>query len=451
MSPSDAIYAKVVARDPDQPEFHQAVKEVLESLEPVLEENPEYISIVERVVEPERLIHFRVPWVDDAGNTQVNRGFRIQFNGAIGPYKGGLRFHPSVNASILKFLAFEQIFKNSLTGLPMGGGKGGSDFDPKGKSDGEVMRFCQSFMMELWRHIGQDCDVPAGDIGVGGREIGYMFGMYKRLQNEFQGGVLTGKGLSYGGSLIRPEATGYGLVYFAREMLATKGKSFEGAVVSISGSGNVAQFACEKVLDLGGKPVTFSDSSGFIHDPDGIDREKLAWVMDLKNNRRGRISEYAKQYPSATFTASAPEPSSNALWGVDVDVALPCATQNELNGEEAKMLVANNVIAVGEGANMPCTPEAVEVFQEAGVLFAPGKASNAGGVATSGLEMSQNSLRLGWTREEVDQRLEGIMVNIHKNAFETAKKYGREGDYVFGANVAGFLKVAEAMIAQGVV
>ena len=451
MSPSDAIYAKVVARDPDQPEFHQAVKEVLESLEPVLEENPEYISIVERVVEPERLIHFRVPWVDDAGNTQVNRGFRIQFNGAIGPYKGGLRFHPSVNASILKFLAFEQIFKNSLTGLPMGGGKGGSDFDPKGKSDAEVMRFCQSFMMELWRHIGQDCDVPAGDIGVGGREIGYMFGMYKRLQNEFQGGVLTGKGLSYGGSLIRPEATGYGLVYFAREMLATKGKSFEGAVVSISGSGNVAQFACEKVLDLGGKPVTFSDSSGFIHDPDGIDREKLAWVMDLKNNRRGRISEYAKQYPSATFTASAPEPSSNALWGVDVDVALPCATQNELNGEEAKMLVANNVIAVGEGANMPCTPEAVEVFQKAGVLFAPGKASNAGGVATSGLEMSQNSLRLAWTREEVDQRLEGIMVNIHKNAFETAKKYGREGDYVFGANVAGFLKVAEAMIAQGVV
>ena len=451
MSPSDAIYAKVVARDPDQPEFHQAVKEVLESLEPVLEANPAYVSIVERVVEPERLIHFRVPWVDDSGNTQVNRGFRIQFNGAIGPYKGGLRFHPTVNTSILKFLAFEQIFKNSLTGLPMGGGKGGSDFDPKGKSDGEVMRFCQSFMMELWRHIGHDCDVPAGDIGVGGREIGYMFGMYKRLQNEFQAGVLTGKGLAYGGSLIRPEATGYGLVYFAREMLATKGKSFEGATVSISGSGNVAQFACEKVLDLGGIPVTFSDSSGFIHDPDGIDREKLAWVMDLKNNRRGRISEYAKQYPSATFTASAPEPSVNGLWNVKVDVALPCATQNELNGEEAEMLVANNVIAVGEGANMPCTPEAVEVFQKAGVLFAPGKASNAGGVATSGLEMSQNSLRLSWTREEVDQRLEEIMVNIHKNAFETAKQYGREGDYVFGANVAGFLKVAEAMIAQGVV
>ena len=451
MSPSDAIYAKVVARDPDQPEFHQAVKEVLESLEPVLEAKPEFISIVERVVEPERLIHFRVPWVDDSGITHVNRGFRIQFNGAIGPYKGGLRFHPSVNTSILKFLAFEQIFKNSLTGLPMGGGKGGADFNPKGKSDGEVMRFCQSFMMELWRHIGHDCVVPAGDIGVGGREIGYMFGMYKRLQNEFQAGVLTGKGRAYGGSLIRPEATGYGLVYFAREMLATKGKSFEGATVSISGSGNVAQFACEKVLDLGGKPVTFSDSSGFIHDPEGIDREKLAWVMDLKNNRRGRISEYAKQYPSATFTASAPEPAVNGLWNVNVDVALPCATQNELNGEEAEMLVANNVIAVGEGANMPCTPEAVEVFQKAGVLFAPGKASNAGGVATSGLEMSQNSLRLSWTREEVDKRLEDIMVNIHKSAFETAKEYGREGDYVFGANVAGFLKVAEAMIAQGVV
>lgn len=451
MSPSDAIYAKVVARDPDQPEFHQAVKEVLESLEPVLEAHPEYVSVVERVVEPERLIHFRVPWVDDAGETQVNRGFRIQFNGAIGPYKGGLRFHPSVNASILKFLAFEQIFKNSLTGLPMGGGKGGADFNPKGKSDGEVMRFCQSFMMELWRHIGQDCDVPAGDIGVGGREIGYMFGMYKRLQNEFQGGVLTGKGLSYGGSLIRPEATGYGLVYFAREMLATKGKSFEGASVSISGSGNVAQFACEKVLDLGGKPVSMSDSSGFIHDADGIDREKLAWIMDLKNNRRGRISEYPKQFPSATFTASEPEPSLNGLWGINVDVALPCATQNEINGEEAKMLVANNVIAVGEGANMPCTPEAVEVFHESGILFAPGKASNAGGVATSGLEMSQNSLRLGWSREEVDERLENIMINIHKNASETAKKYGREGDYVFGANVAGFLKVAEAMIAQGIV
>jgi glutamate dehydrogenase (NADP+) len=451
MSATKDIYEAVVARDPNQPEFHQAVWEVLESLEPVIEQHPEYRSIVERIVEPERLIHFRVPWVDDAGAIQVNRGFRIQFNGAIGPYKGGLRFHPSVNASILKFLAFEQIFKNSLTGLPMGGGKGGSDFNPKGKSDEEVMRFCQSFMMELWRHIGHNCDVPAGDIGVGGREIGYMFGMYKKLRNEFQAGVLTGKGLSYGGSLIRPEATGYGLVYFAREMLAAQGKSFEGATVSISGSGNVAQFACEKVLDLGGKPVTMSDSSGFIHDSEGIDRAKLAWIMDLKNNRRGRISEYAAEFSSATFTASAPEPSSNGLWGVNVDVALPCATQNEINGTEAQMLVDNKVMAVAEGANMPCTPEAVEVFQKNGIMFAPGKASNAGGVATSGLEMSQNSLRYGWTREEVDAKLDNIMVNIHKNAAETAEKYGRPGDYVFGANVAGFLKIAEAMAAQGVV
>lgn len=451
MNAIDRIYESVKARDPDQPEFHQAVLEVLESLGPVLEKHPEYISIAERVVEPERLIHFRVPWVDDEGNVQVNRGYRIQFNGAIGPYKGGLRFHPSVNASILKFLAFEQIFKNSLTGLPMGGGKGGSDFNPKGKSDAEVMRFCQSFMMELWRHIGQDCDVPAGDIGVGGREIGYMFGMYKKLRNEFQAGVLTGKGRSYGGSLIRPEATGYGCVYFAREMLATKGKSFEGAVVSISGSGNVAQFACEKVLDLGGKPVTMSDSSGWIHVPAGIDREMLAFIMDLKNNKRGRIHEVADAYESVTFTPAAPEPSINGLWGVNVDIALPCATQNELNGEEASALVANSVIAVAEGANMPCTPEAVTAFQNAGVLFAPGKASNAGGVATSGLEMSQNSLRLSWTREEVDERLDNIMVNIHKAAAETAKEYGREGDYVFGANVAGFLKVADAMLQQGVI
>tara|TARA_B100001113_G_scaffold346665_1_gene337907 strand:+ start:1616 stop:2971 length:1356 start_codon:yes stop_codon:yes gene_type:complete len=445
------IYDAVVARDPEQPEFHQAVWEVLESLGPALERHPEYVDIVKRVVEPERLIHFRVPWVDDNGNEHVNRGFRIQFNGAIGPYKGGLRFHPSVNSSILKFLAFEQIFKNSLTGLPMGGGKGGSDFNPKGKSDAEVMRFCQSFMMELWRHIGQDCDVPAGDIGVGGREIGYMYGMYRKLRNEFQAGVLTGKGRSYGGSLIRPEATGYGLVYFAREMLAAQGQSFEGKLVSISGSGNVAQFACEKVLDLGGKPVTMSDSSGFIHDPAGIDREKLAWIMDLKNNRRGRISEYAAQFDGVTFTASAPEPTPNGLWGVNVDVALPCATQNELNGSEAQMLVDNNVMAVAEGANMPCTPEAVEVFQKNGILFAPGKASNAGGVATSGLEMSQNSLRLSWTREEVDEKLDAIMVGIHKAAYETAKEYGRDGDYVFGANVAGFLKIAEAMLAQGVV
>jgi len=451
MSVTKEIYDLVVARDPDQPEFHQAVWEVLESLEPVIKAHPEYRSIVERIVEPERLIHFRVPWVDDAGNVQVNRGYRIQFNGAIGPYKGGLRFHPSVNASILKFLAFEQIFKNSLTGLPLGGGKGGADFNPKGKSDSEVMRFCQSFMMELWRHIGHNCDVPAGDIGVGGREIGYMFGMYKKLRNEFQAGVLTGKGHSYGGSLIRPEATGYGLVYFAREMLATKGKSFEGATVAISGSGNVAQFACEKVLDLGGKPLTMSDSSGFIHDSEGISREKLAWIMDLKNNRRGRISEYVTQFSSATFTASEPEPSSNGLWGVNVDVALPCATQNEINVAEAQMLVDNNVMAVAEGANMPCTPKAVEVFQHSGVMFAPGKASNAGGVATSGLEMSQNSLRYGWSREEVDAKLDNIMVNIHKNAAETAEKYGRPGDYVFGANVAGFLKIADAMMAHGVV
>ena len=445
------IYDAVGARDPEQSEFHQAVWEVLESLGPALERHPEYVDMAKRVVEPERLVHFRVPWVDDNGNVHVNRGFRVQFNGAIGPYKGGLRFHPSVNTSILKFLAFEQIFKNSLTGLPMGGGKGGSDFDPKGKSDAEVMRFCQSFMMELWRHIGQDCDVPAGDIGVGGREIGYMYGMYRKLRNEFQAGVLTGKGLSYGGSLIRPEATGYGLVYFAREMLAAQGKSFEGALVSISGSGNVAQYACEKVLDLGGKPITMSDSSGFIHDPAGIDREKLAWIMDLKNNRRGRISEYASHFDGVVFTASAPEPTPNGLWGINADVALPCATQNEQNGAEAQMLVDNNVIAVAEGANMPCTPEAVEVFQKNGVLFAPGKASNAGGVATSGLEMSQNSLRLSWTREEVDERLDAIMVGIHKAAYETAKEYGREGDYVFGANVAGFLKIAEAMLAQGVV
>ena len=453
MSVIHDIFEKVKQRDPDQPEFHQAVWEVLESLEPVLEAHPEYVEagIVERIVEPERLIHFRVPWVDDNGVVQTNRGFRVQFNSAIGPYKGGLRFHPSVNASILKFLAFEQVFKNSLTTLPLGGGKGGSDFNPKGKSDGEVMRFCQSFMMELWRHIGHNSDIPAGDIGVGRREIGYLFGMYKKLKNEFQAGVLTGKGKSYGGSLIRPEATGYGLVYFAREMLATKGKSFEGATVAISGSGNVAQFACEKVLHLGGIPVTMSDSSGWIHDPSGIDREKLDWIMDLKNNRRGRISEYVDKFDGVTFTESEPEPAVNGIWGVNVDVALPCATQNEIDGEEAKMLVANNVIALAEGANMPCTPDAVAIFQDSGVLFAPGKASNAGGVATSGLEMSQNSLRLSWTREEVDKRLQDIMVSIHEQAHSTAKEYNREGDYVFGANVAGFLKIAKAMLAQGVI
>ena len=444
------VYENVKSRDPDQPEFHQAVLEVLESLTPIVDERPEFLeaNIYNRVVEPERLIQFRVPWVDDEGNMQVNRGFRVQFNGAIGPYKGGFRFHPSVNASILKFLGFEQIFKNSLTGLPMGGGKGGSDFNPKGKSDNEVMRFCQAFIGELWRHIGPDTDVPAGDIGVGGREIGYMFGMYKKMANEWSG-VLTGKGLPYGGSLIRPEATGYGCVYFVREMLATKGETMEGKRVSISGSGNVAQFAAEKVLDLGGIPVTLSDSSGFIHDPSGITREKLAWVMDLKNERRGRIKEYAEHFDGVEYHESKPEPSMNGLWSVDVDVALPCATQNELNGEEAAALVANGVLAVGEGANMPCTPEAVEAFQNAGVLFAPGKASNAGGVATSGLEMSQNSLRMSWTRQEVDEKLDGIMVGIHKAAYETAEKYGRSHDYVFGANVAGFLKVAEAMLAQG--
>ena len=441
------VYDEVIARDPNQPEFHQSVEEVLQSLGPVIDAHPDYLPAVKSVVEPERIIQFRVPWYDDEGNLHVNRGFRIQMNGAIGPYKGGLRFHPSVNQSILKFLAFEQVFKNSLTGLPLGGGKGGSDFNPKGRTDSEVRRFCQSFMMELWRHIGANLDVPAGDIGVGGREVGFLFGMYRKLANEFTG-VLTGKGLSYGGSLIRPEATGYGTVYFAREMLSTRNKSFEGAKVAVSGSGNVAQFAVEKVIDLGGKPITLSDSSGFIHDSDGIDREKLAWVMDLKNVRRGRIKEYAEHF-GCDYTETEPEPNLNGLWGTDVDIALPCATQNEINGEEAQMLVENGCIAVAEGANMPCTPEAVECFHENGLLFAPGKASNAGGVATSGLEMSQNSLRLNWTREEVDRRLEEIMVNIHRNAVDTASKYGMEGNYVAGANIAGVLKVAEAMEAQG--
>ncbi len=444
-----SVYDSVLARDPDQPEFHQAVEEVLDSLGPVIEANPGYIEVVRGMVEPERVIQFRVPWYDDDGDLHVNRGFRVQFNSAIGPYKGGLRFHPSVNLSILKFLGFEQVFKNSLTGLPMGGGKGGSDFDPKGKSDAEVKRFCQSFMMELWRHIGADLDVPAGDIGVGGREIGFLFGMYRKLANEFTG-VLTGKGRSYGGSRIRPEATGYGLVYFAREMLATKDKSFDGATVAISGSGNVAQFACEKVIELGGKPVTMSDSSGYIHDPSGIDREKLDWIMDLKNNRRGRMKEYAGHFDGVDYTESKPEPNLNQLWSTKVDVALPCATQNEVNGDEAKTLVDGGVIAVAEGANMPCTPDAVDCFLSNGVLFAPGKASNAGGVATSGLEMSQNSLRMSWSREEVDQKLEDIMVNIHKNAHETAERYGMPGNYVAGANIAGFLKVAESTMAQGI-
>jgi glutamate dehydrogenase (NADP+) len=444
-----SVYDSVLARDPDQPEFHQAVEEVLDSLGPVIEANPAYIDVVRGMVEPERVIQFRVPWYDDDDNLHVNRGFRVQFNSAIGPYKGGLRFHPSVNLSILKFLGFEQVFKNSLTGLPMGGGKGGSDFDPKGKSDAEVKRFCQSFMMELWRHIGADLDVPAGDIGVGGREIGFLFGMYRKLANEFTG-VLTGKGRSYGGSRIRPEATGYGLVYFAREMLATKGTSFEGATVAISGSGNVAQFACEKVIELGGKPVTMSDSSGYIHDSSGIDREKLDWIMDLKNNRRGRMKEYAERFDGVDYTESKPEPNLNQLWSSKVDVALPCATQNEVNGDEAKMLVDGGVTAVAEGANMPCTPEAVDCFLSNGVMFAPGKASNAGGVATSGLEMSQNSLRMSWSREEVDQKLESIMINIHKNTHATAERFGMPGNYVAGANIAGFLKVAESTMAQGI-
>jgi glutamate dehydrogenase (NADP+) len=445
----EKIYETVKVRDPNQPEFHQAVEEVLDSLKPVISEYPDYIDVIHSIVEPERIIQFRVPWYDDEGNLHVNRGFRVQFNSAIGPYKGGLRFHPSVNLSILKFLGFEQVFKNSLTGLPMGGGKGGSDFNPKGKSDAEVKRFCQSFMSELWRHIGADLDVPAGDIGVGGREIGYLFGMYKKMANEFTG-VLTGKGLSYGGSLVRPEATGYGLVYFAREMLATKGKSFDEATVAISGSGNVAQFACEKVIDIGGKPVTMSDSSGYIYDAAGIDREKLAWMMDLKNNRRGRIKEYADHFEGVEYTESKPEPNHNELWSTNVDVALPCATQNEINEAEAQMLAGSGVIAVAEGANMPCTPKAVKIFLDNGILFSPGKASNAGGVATSGLEMSQNSLRMSWTREEVDQKLEAIMVNIHKNAFETAEKYGMPGNYVAGANIAGFLKIAESTMAQGI-
>eukprot|EP00281_Chroomonas_sp_CCMP1168_P019826 CAMPEP_0206227018 /NCGR_PEP_ID=MMETSP0047_2-20121206/8400_1 /ASSEMBLY_ACC=CAM_ASM_000192 /TAXON_ID=195065 /ORGANISM="Chroomonas mesostigmatica_cf, Strain CCMP1168" /LENGTH=569 /DNA_ID=CAMNT_0053650143 /DNA_START=19 /DNA_END=1728 /DNA_ORIENTATION=- len=447
----EEVYAALVARDPNMPEFHQAAKEVLETLVPVLEANPEFAQqgILERLVEPERTISFRVPWTDDAGTVHVNRGYRVQFNSAIGPYKGGLRFHPSVNLSILKFLGFEQVFKNSLTGLSLGGGKGGADFDPKGKSDAEIMRFCQSFMGELFRHIGASCDVPAGDIGVGGREIGYMFGMYKKLRNDFTG-VLTGKDLSYGGSLIRPEATGYGLVYFCREMLKTKGVSLAGSNVALSGSGNVAQFAAEKVLDLGGIPVTMSDSSGWIYDEDGICRDKLAWIRDLKNHRRGRISEYAEHFPSATFTPAAP---GTSVWGAapDIKVALPCATQNELDEVSAAALIKAGVVAVAEGANMPCTPAAVSKLQSNGVLFAPGKASNAGGVGTSGLEMSQNALRLAWTRDEVDGQLEDIMIKIHTVSAQTAKDYGKEGDYVFGANAAGFVKVAMAMSAQGIV
>lgn len=440
----DAFMAEITAKDAHEPVFIQAVQEVAEAIIPFMENNPKYKSsrLLERIVEPERTIIFRVPWVDDAGNTHVNRGFRVEFNSAIGPYKGGLRFHPSVNLGILKFLGFEQVFKNSLTTLPMGGGKGGSDFNPKGKSDNEVMRFCQSFMTELSRHIGPNTDVPAGDIGVGGREIGYLFGQYKRLKNEFTG-VLTGKGINWGGSLIRPEATGYGTVYFAQNMLATKGETFEGKTVAISGSGNVAQFACEKATQLGAKVVTLSDSSGFVYDKDGINAEKLAFIMELKNVKRGRIKEYADHYNCEFFEGERP-------WSVQCDIALPCATQNELDGNEAASLLANGCICVSEGANMPSTPEAIEAFHKAKILFAPGKASNAGGVATSGLEMSQNSIRMNWTRDEVDQKLKKIMNDIH----ESCVKYGTEGDfvdYVKGANIAGFVKVADAMLDQGIV
>lgn len=447
MSDSFTSFMDMVSkRNPNEPEFLQAVHEVAETVLPFIEKNSKYQGkmLLERMVEPERVIMFRVTWLNDKGETQVNRGYRIQMNSAIGPYKGGLRFHPSVNLSILKFLAFEQTFKNSLTTLPMGGGKGGSDFDPKGKSDNEIMKFCQAFMTELAKHIGADTDVPAGDIGVGGREVGYMFGQYKRLRNEFTG-VLTGKGISFGGSLIRPEATGYGCVYFAQSMLGTKNQSFEGKTVVVSGSGNVAQYAAEKAMQLGGKVVTFSDSSGYIYDEAGIDADKLAFVMDLKNVKYGRISEYVKQYPSAKFV------EGGKPWEVKCDIALPCATQNELDGNEAKQLINNGCICVAEGANMPSTPEAVLAFQKAKILFAPGKASNAGGVATSGLEMSQNSLRLSWTREEVDERLKGIMHSIHEACLAYGYEEGGYTDYVKGANIAGFVKVADAMLAQGVV
>lgn len=442
----DAFMATVKAQNPNEPEFIQAVQEVAETVIPFIANHPKYAKhrVLERMVEPERTIMFRVPWLDDAGNVQVNKGYRIEFNSAIGPYKGGLRFHPTVNLSVLKFLGFEQVFKNSLTTLPMGGGKGGSNFDPKGKSDNEVMRFCQSFMTELARHIGPNTDVPAGDIGVGGREIGYMFGQYKRLRNEFTG-VLTGKGLNWGGSLIRPEATGYGAVYFAAEMLEAQGQNFEGKRVVISGSGNVAQFAAEKCMQMGAKVLTMSDSSGYIHIPNGMTPEQLEWIKDLKNVRRGRIAEFADAHASTSFHAGA------RPWGVACDAAFPCATQNELNEAEAKQLVNNGCKVVAEGANMPSTPEAIETFQKAKVLFAPGKASNAGGVATSGLEMSQNSLRMNWTREEVDERLLNIMKDIHGQCL----KYGQDAsgyvDYVKGANIAGFVKVADAMIDQGVV
>jgi glutamate dehydrogenase (NADP+) len=442
----------IQARDPEQNEFHQAVEEVVETVKPVLERNPEYRqqAVMERITEPERVVMFRVPWMSDNGQVMVNRGFRVEMNSAIGPYKGGLRFHPSVNLGIIKFLAFEQVFKNSLTTLAMGGGKGGSDFDPKGKSDNEVMRFCQSFMSELFRHIGPNTDVPAGDIGVGAREIGYLFGMYKKLSNEFTG-VLTGKSLNWGGSLIRPEATGYGTVYFAAEMLQTRGETFDGKTCLVSGSGNVAQFTIEKIIDLGGKAVTMSDSSGYIFDEQGIDSEKLAYVMNLKNIRRGRISEYADKYESAVYTPVDPQLDYNPLWSHKAECAMPCATQNEINEVDAANLLKNGVYLVSEGANMPSVPEAVDQFIDNKILYGPGKAANAGGVAVSGLEMAQNSMRLAWPREEVDARLKHIMKSIHETCIDAADTYGVEGNYVAGANIAGFVKVVNAMLDQGLV
>ena len=449
---SEALLVDLKAKNPSEPEFHQAVEEVAESLEPVFEKHPEYrtAKILERCVEPERVLMFRVPWLDDQGDIQINRGFRVEMNSAIGPYKGGLRFHPSVNLGILKFLAFEQVFKNSLTTLPMGGGKGGSDFDPKGKSDNEVMRFCQSFMTELHRHVGPQTDVPAGDIGVGGREIGFLFGQYKRLANEFVG-VLTGKGIGWGGSLIRPEATGYGAVYFAREMLTTRGETLEGKTCLVSGSGNVAQYTIEKLLDFGAKTVTVSDSSGWLYDEAGIDREKLTWLMELKNVRRGRLQEYAEHFQGVVYTTVDHTADHNPLWDHVAHCAFPSATQNEINARDAQNLLKNGVYVVSEGANMPTVPEGVHLFVEERILYGPGKAANAGGVAVSGLEMAQNSMMFQWPREEVDERLQMIMKNIHKACMDAAERFGVQGDYVKGANIAGFLKVADAMMDQGVV
>lgn len=446
------ILQLVKDKDPSQREFHQAVTEVVETIMPVMDQNPEYRSakILERLVEPERVIHFRVPWTDDQGDIHVNRGFRVEMNSAIGPYKGGLRFHPSVNLGILKFLAFEQVFKNALTTLPMGGGKGGADFDPKGKSDQEVMRFCQSFMAELFRHIGPNTDVPAGDIGVGAREIGFLFGMYKKLRNEFTG-VLTGKSLNWGGSLIRPEATGYGSVYFAAEMLATRNKRLDGMKCLVSGAGNVAQYTMEKLIELGAIPITFSDSTGYIYDPAGVDKEKLTYIKELKNIRRGRVNDYTDKYPDAVYTDLNPQDDSNPLWNHKADCAFPSATQNEINVQDANNLVRNGVMLISEGANMPTVPEGIDVFLDSGLLFGPGKAANAGGVSVSGLEMTQNSMRLSWTREEVDQRLKMIMKSIHQTCIDASVQYNLSGNYVAGANIAGFVKVVDAMIDQGVV